>query len=65
MNELYGIDPAKLKEWIKRNGVIVLVCFGLGFAIGWVKTEASIEMDCKYAKAVRIGTSAFECKRIL
>lgn len=63
--EIYGIDIKKAKEWIKKNGVIIVVTFVVGFSLGWVKTEASIELDCKYAKAVRIGTSAFECKRIL
>ena len=65
IEEIYGIDIKKLKEWIKKNGVTIVVMFVLGFALGWIKTEASIEMDCKYAKAVRIGTSAFECRRIL
>jgi predicted negative regulator of RcsB-dependent stress response len=63
--EIYGIDSKKVKEWFKRHGITIVVSFIIGFSLGWIKTEGSIEMDCKYAKAVRIGTSAFECKRIL
>jgi hypothetical protein len=62
--EIYGIDMKKLKEWIKKNGVIIVMAFALGFGLGWVKTAGSIEMDCMYAKAIRIGTNAFECRRI-
>jgi hypothetical protein len=62
--EIYGIDMKKLKEWIKKNGVIIVIAFALGFGLGWVKTAGSIEMDCMYAKAIRIGTNAFECRRI-
>jgi len=65
IEEIYGIDFKKVKEWFKKNGVIIVLTFAIGFGIGWVKTSASIEMDCVYAKAVRIGTSAFECRRIL
>jgi predicted negative regulator of RcsB-dependent stress response len=64
IEEIYGIDFKKLKEWIKKNGVIIVITFVLGFGLGWVKTQASMEMDCMYAKAVRIGTNAFECRRI-
>ena len=62
--EIYGIDMKKLKEWIKKNGVIIVMAFALGFGLGWIKTAGSIEMDCMYAKAIRIGTNAFECRRI-
>jgi predicted negative regulator of RcsB-dependent stress response len=65
LEEIYGIDIKKLKEWFKKNGVTIVVTFVIGFSIGWIKVEDSIEMDCKYAKAVRMGTSAYECRRIL
>ncbi len=65
MNDVYGIDTKKVKEWLKRNGLIVLFVGICCFSLGYYKAEASIELDCKYAKAVRLGTSAFECKRIL
>ncbi len=65
MNDIYGIDTKKLKEWFKRNGILVLVVFILSFSLGYYKAQMNIELDCKYAKAVRLGATAFECKRIL
>ena len=68
MNEItnvYGIDTKKLKEWFKRNGILVIVVSILGFSLGYVKAQGEIELDCKYAKATRIGSSAFKCERIL
>jgi predicted negative regulator of RcsB-dependent stress response len=63
--EAYGIDTKKVKEWIKKNVITVVIALVVGLTIGYTKAQADIEMDCKYAKAVRIGTSAFECRRIL
>lgn len=65
IEEIYGVDLKKFKEWLKKHAVVIVVSFVVGFSLGWVKTEAAIEMDCKYAKAVRIGTNAFECRRIM
>lgn len=64
IEEIYGIDFKKVKEWFKKNGVIIVIAFALGFGLGWIKIAGSIEMDCMYAKAIRIGTNAFECRRI-
>ena len=68
MNELtnlYGIDTKKLKEWLKKNCILILVVFIIAFAFGYTRAQAELELDCKYAKAVRVGTTAFKCERIL
>ena len=65
ITNMYGIDTTKLKEWLKANVVLLIVCLVIGFSAGWFRAEQNLEMDCKYAKAVRIGTSAFRCERIL
>ena len=68
MNEItnmYGIDTKKVKEWLKKNGILILVVFIIAFAFGYTRAQAEMEMDCKYAKSVRVGTSAFRCERIL
>lgn len=65
INEIYGIDTKKLIDWFKKHIAIIAVTFLVAFAFGYTRAEASFEMDCKYAKAVRLGTSAFRCERIL
>jgi len=65
VDNIYGIDTKKLFEWIKKHAVVIVITFAIAFAFGYTRAEASIEMDCKYAKAVRLGTSAFKCDRIL
>lgn len=63
--EIYGVDTKKIKEWLKKNAVTIVITFVVGFCLGWIKASAAIEMDCKYAKAFRVGSSAYECRRIL
>ena len=65
VTNMYGIDTKKVKEWLKKNGLLIITVFVVAFAFGYTRAQAEIEMDCKYAKAVRLGTAAFECKRIL
>lgn len=65
MANIYGIDTKKVKEWIKRNGMLILLVFIIAYAIGYNNAQAKIELDCKYAKAVRLDHSAFKCERIL
>jgi hypothetical protein len=68
MNEItnmYGIDTKKVKEWLKKNGMLIFIVFIPAFALGYTRAQSEIELDCKYAKAVRVGSSAFKCERIL
>jgi capsular polysaccharide biosynthesis protein len=68
MNEVtnvYGIDTKKVKEWLKKNGLLIIIVSVAAFAFGYTRAQADMEMDCKYAKAVRINTAAFRCERIL
>jgi predicted negative regulator of RcsB-dependent stress response len=68
MNEVtnvYGIDTKKVKEWLKKNGLLIIIVSVAAFAFGYTHAQADMEMDCKYAKAVRINTAAFRCERIL
>ena len=68
MNELgnvYGIDTKKVKEWLKRNGMLILIVSILAFWLGYYKGQANIALDCKYAKSVRVEAEAYRCERIL
>jgi predicted negative regulator of RcsB-dependent stress response len=65
VHELYGIDTKKLKDWLKRNGVLISVVGIIAFSLGYHKGQTNIMLDCKYAKAVRIDTEAYECRRIM
>jgi len=65
VTNVYGIDTKKVKEWIKRNGVLILVVSIAGFSLGYYKGQSNVALDCKYAKAVRVDTEAYRCERIL
>ena len=52
-------------EWIKKNATTIAICFGLGFACGYNSSEMRVELDCKYAKSVRLNSNAFRCERII
>jgi hypothetical protein len=51
--------------WIKKHWSAILIFGAIGFSLGYYASEAKIEMDCKYAKSVRINTVAFKCERII
>lgn len=57
------IRPAYL--WLKQNFTPVAICLVIGFAFGYSSSESRIEMDCKYAKSVRLNSTAFKCERII
>lgn len=65
VTNVYGIDTKKVGDWIKRNGMLILIVSFAAFAFGYNRAQAEVEMDCKYAKAVRLGNGAFRCERIL
>ena len=65
VEEMYGIDFTKVKQWLKTNGVLIFVMLILGFSFGYYRGQATLALDCKYAKAIRVDTEAYECKRIL
>lgn len=65
LEEIYGIDTKKLFSWVKVNAWIVVVAFVLGYIGGTTTVEIRIDLDCKYAKATRIGTSSYTCIRIV
>jgi capsular polysaccharide biosynthesis protein len=65
IEQAYGLDFKKIKEWLKRNGMLILLVSIFAYAIGYYKGQATISLDCKYAKAVRIETEAYECRRIV
>lgn len=65
MNEIYGIDMKKLWAWIKEHAWIIVICFAIGYAFGNQYADVRIDLDCKYAKATRIGMNAYACNRIL
>lgn len=65
IEEAYGIDYAKLKAWFKLNGVLIATVSIVGFSFGYYRAQSTLALDCKYAKAIRIDTEAYECKRIL
>jgi hypothetical protein len=52
-------------EWLKKHLTTVSICLGLGFAFGYNTSEIRVELDCKYAKSVRVGSAAFRCERII
>lgn len=52
-------------DWLKKNATTVAICFGLGFLAGHSSSENRIELDCKYAKSVRLNSAAFKCERII
>lgn len=51
--------------WLKKNITTIAACIGLGFICGYNSSQVQIELDCKYAKAVRLNDTAFKCERIL
>lgn len=65
LKEGYGIDFEKIAKWFRFHAIVIFITFIVAFSLGYYKAEASIELDCKYAKAIRVGTSAFKCDRIL
>lgn len=65
VTNVYGIDTKKVGEWIKKNGMLILIVSIIAFTFGYTRAQAEVEMDCKYAKAVRLGSAAFRCERIL
>ena len=65
LGNIYGIDTKKVKEWLKRNGMPILVISILAFWLGYYKGQSNVALDCKYAKAVRIESEAYRCDRIL
>lgn len=52
-------------DWLKKNFTTVAICLCLGFAFGHGTAESRIELDCKYAKSVRLNSGAFKCERII
>lgn len=64
-DEFINHDLKKFWTFIKKNAWIILVCTVFGYLGGAAKTEIDLELDCKYAKATRIGGSAFKCERII
>lgn len=65
VEELYGINVSKCVDWLKRNGLTLLLIALPTFWLGYYKGQANIALDCKYAKALRVDSEAYECKRIL
>lgn len=51
--------------WTKKHAWIIVISFLFGWFGSQAKTEIDLELDCKYAKAVRIGSTAFKCERII
>jgi hypothetical protein len=59
-------EPFKpVYEWLKKHITTVSICLCLGFAFGYNASEARVELDCKYAKSIRVGAAAFRCERII
>lgn len=59
-------EPLKpIYEWLKKHFTTVVICLCLGFAFGYGASEARVELDCKYAKSVRLNATAFKCERII
>ena len=44
ITNMYGIDTTKLKEWLKANVVLLIVCLVIGFSAGWFRAEQSLEI---------------------
>ena len=51
--------------WLKIHATTVAICLSLGFAFGYMSSENRMELDCKYAKAVRLNSTAFKCERLI
>lgn len=64
-DEFWTHDVKKFWLFVKKHAWIILVCTVFGYAGGVAKTEIDFELDCKYAKATRIGGSAFKCERMI
>lgn len=58
-------DVKRIIGFIKRHAWIILVSVVFGYLGGVTKTEIDLELDCKYAKATRIGGSAWKCERMI
>lgn len=65
IEEIYGINTKKVTNWFKANAWAILVAFVFGYIGGSTMVEIKIDLDCKYAKATRIGTSSYSCVRIV
>jgi hypothetical protein len=51
--------------WLKKNLTTVAICCSIGYALGYHRAESTIELDCKYAKSIRLSSTAFKCERII
>lgn len=65
IEQVYGIDTKRIGEWIKKNGMLILLVSILAFSLGYHKGQSNVSLDCKYAKSVRIDNEAYRCERIL
>lgn len=52
-------------SWLIKNITTIAICCSLGFAFGYNRAETTIELDCKYAKSVRLNSTAFKCERVI
>ena len=52
-------------NWLKQHFTTVAICLCLGYVTGYASSESRIELDCKYAKSVRLNSNAFKCERII
>ena len=65
MNEIaniYGIDTKKVKEWLKRNGMLILIVFIIAFAFGYTRAQAEMEMDCNGCYS---NFGSYECSKYI
>lgn len=51
--------------WLKKHATIIASFSVIGFAFGYAASENRMELDCKYAKAVRLNSTAFKCERVI
>lgn len=65
IEELYGVNIGRCVEWIKRNGLTILLISIPSFWLGYYKGQTNIALDCKYAKSLRVDSDAFRCEKIL